>query len=73
MLIKNLSTGFEALLTQGGSASDRLDNKPCSSERGLPPSIILYAVHLVFEGLNLRAAARALAPLIRRSHVALWR
>lgn len=38
-----------------------------------PTSIILYGVYLVFEGLSLRAASRALKPLIERSHIALWR
>lgn len=38
-----------------------------------PPTIILYGAYLVFEGLSLRAASRALEPLIKRSHVALWK
>jgi len=38
-----------------------------------PTPIVLYGVYLVFEGLSLRAASRALKPLIDRSHVALWR
>ncbi|MFQ6075316.1 MAG: hypothetical protein ACE5Z5_04165 [Candidatus Bathyarchaeia archaeon] len=38
-----------------------------------PPAIILYGAYLVFEGLSLRAASRALEPLIKRSHVALWK
>ena len=38
-----------------------------------PLPIVLYGVYLVFEGLSLRAASRALKPLIDRSHVALWR
>jgi len=38
-----------------------------------PLCLILYGVYLVFEGLSLRAASRALRPIVSRSHVAVWK
>jgi len=38
-----------------------------------PLTVILYGVYLVFEGLSLRAASRALRLLAARSHVSIWR
>ncbi|MDG6999756.1 MAG: hypothetical protein JRN15_11640, partial [Nitrososphaerota archaeon] len=37
-----------------------------------PLEIMYYAVYLVFEGLSFRACSRAIQPLIKRTHKAVW-
>jgi hypothetical protein len=37
-----------------------------------PFEIIYYAVYLVFEGLSFRACSRAIQPLVKKTHKAVW-
>jgi putative transposase len=37
-----------------------------------PYEIIYYSIYLVFEGLSFRACSRAISPLIKRTHKAVW-
>lgn len=38
-----------------------------------PTVIIFYALYLYFSSLSLRKASHALEPIIKRSHVAIWK
>ena len=38
-----------------------------------PIALILYALYLYFSGLSLRRASHVLEPIIKRSHVAIWK
>ena len=38
-----------------------------------PIALILYALYLYFSSLSLRRASHVLEPIIRRSHVAIWK
>ncbi|MGC8557749.1 MAG: hypothetical protein ACP5NC_02000, partial [Nitrososphaeria archaeon] len=38
-----------------------------------PIALILYALYLYFSSLSLRRASRILEPIIKRSHVAIWK
>ena len=38
-----------------------------------PDTNRIYKVYMYFEGLSLRAASKALKPVIKRRHIALWR
>ncbi len=37
-----------------------------------PYEIIYYSVYLVFEGLSFRACSRAIRPIVKRTHKAVW-
>ena len=38
-----------------------------------PIALILYALYLYFSSLSLRRASHVLEPIIKRSHVAIWK
>jgi hypothetical protein len=38
-----------------------------------PIALILYALYLYFSSLSLRKASHVLEPIIKRSHVAIWK
>ncbi|MFP3308685.1 MAG: hypothetical protein RXP27_03670 [Nitrososphaeria archaeon] len=49
-----------------------MSTNPLQIRRRTPLPVMAYAVYLYFSGPSLRRAARALRPIMSRSHVSIW-
>jgi transposase-like protein len=45
----------------------------CANQKKDPIALILYALYLYFSSLSVRRASHILEPIIKRSHVAIWK